>query len=90
MFNKTSMCFLFSLFWAPIMCQTFLKVRTCMLDGVDNNVSSLNSKVTYLYFWIFKPKVIMVVIYANILILQMKKHRVVNWFLRVMQLIIGR
>ena len=72
------------------MCQTFLKVRTCMLDGVDNNVSSLNSKVTYLYFWIFKPKVIMVVIYANILILQMKKHSVVNWFLRVMQLIIGR
>ena len=32
----------FSLFLAPIMCQTFLKVRTCMLDGVDNNVSSLN------------------------------------------------
>ena len=80
----------FSLFLVSTMCQAFLKVRTCMLDSVDNNVSSLNSKVTYPYFWIFKPKVIMVVIYANILILQMKKHRVVNWFLRVMLLIIGR
>ena len=84
MFNKASVCFLFIHFLAPTMCQTFLKVRICMLDSVDNNVSSLNWKVTYPYFWIFKPKVIMVVIYANILILQMKKHRVVNWFLRVM------